>query len=85
MIKVNKRNGSDIRNGISAKSVSIVIAITSTYTQTKKNRRTQTIRIATSIIKGGVVATIDDCQTIAEDSMCLVQMDTIDSIGTNVV
>ena len=67
------------------KSVSIAIVGTTTSIPTRKISRTNIIGIPTDIIMGGVVTVIDDRQTIAEDSMGLGQMDTISSIGTNVV
>ena len=84
MIKDDKRNGSDMRTRINAKSVSTVIAVTTTYIPKKKNNRMKTIGISPNIIKGGVVMAIDINQLIVEDSLDRDQMDTIDSIGTNV-
>ena len=63
MIKGDKRNDSDMRDGISAKSANTIIAVTTTYIPMKKNRRTKTIGISTDIIKGGIVITIEVSQT----------------------
>ena len=73
-----------MRNGISTKSVSTVIAVTTTSIPTRKNRRTKTIGIPTDIIKEGIVMAIDVRPLISEDSMDRDQMHTIDNIGTNV-
>ena len=84
MIKGDKRNGSDMRNGINAKSIRTVIAVTTTSIPTRKNKRTTTIGIPTDIIKEGIVMAIDVRPLISEDSMDRDQMHTIDNIGTNV-
>ena len=84
MIKGDKRNGSDMRNGINAKSENTVIAVTTISIPMRKNRRTKTIGIPTDIIKEGIVMAIDVRPLIAEDSMDRDQMHTIDNIGTNV-
>ena len=84
MIKGDKRNGSDMWNGISVKSVSTVIAVIATSLPTRKNMRTKTIGIPTDIIKEGIVMAIDVRPLISEDSMDRDQMHTIDNIGTNV-
>ena len=84
MIKGDKRNDSDIRNEIWAKTVITVIAGIATYILMKRNWRTKNIGATTDIIKGGVVITIDILQPITGDSMDHGHRDIIGSIRTNV-
>ena len=85
MVKNGRRITFGMQTDISVESAHSEIAVTTTHIPRKKIGRMTNIGIVIGIIEGGVVTTIDDLQTIVEDSTGAVQTDTIDSIRTNVV
>ena len=85
MVKNGRRITFGMQTDISVESAHSEIAVTATHIPRKKIGRMTNIGIVIGIIEGGVVTTIDDLQTITEDSIGLVQTETIVSIRTGAI